>query len=157
MQNTRTPPATLDDQRADWVTDVGEVRYQIYEIATDELLAPGLKSLEVVEFMWTRGGRDYELRPRMGVVENCLESDVGTQHQLQGLFGLEWDVFFKLPAEERWEKSRMTAYGQTKRQATVRLLGQAFQVAAWPDAAHFAVTRQGEYTSLYTPKVSKIA
>lgn len=156
MQNTRIPTASLDDQRADWVADAGEVRYRICEIATDEVLATGLKSREVVEYMWMRAGHDYELRPRMGVGKNCVESDAGTQHQLQAMFGLEWDVFFRQPAEERWEKSRMTAYGQTKREATVRLLGQAFEVAAWPDAADFAVTTHGEYTSSCTTKVSKI-
>lgn len=141
MFATRIPKAeNYDEQMDELIMENDRNRYFIEKRATGQICATGLTRRQVVEFMWMADGGDYELRPRMGTLYDALGNNTGIERQLEGLLGPEWDVYFKKPNEIAWGKSRITAYGPTKRKATIRLLDQAFWIAGWPNDTYFAIS-----------------
>jgi hypothetical protein len=141
MIHSRIPPAADRQDRIDDFVRVDRNRYIVEEAGTNRILAYGLNKWDLMEFVWTYGGRDYRIDPRMGAVVEDAGRDTGTTYQLADLFGLEWDVYFKNDDAQPWRKSRMTAYGARERDAVLNFLKQGFRLDAWAD--YFYVRDQG--------------
>lgn len=136
MLPTRIPTANRVEKENDFIQRIGDGTYSV-EDPSGRILKTGLTKREVVEFTWLSSGRDYDIRPRMGTLYDAYGRDTGEAHQLAGLFGPEWDVFFKASADGAWELSRFTAFGGNHREALVSFLDEAFTRRGW--AAEYIV------------------
>lgn len=135
MLRTKISPASTKEEICEeFIQDVGCRRYVIEDAETQQILATDLTRRQAMEFTWLHGGRDYEIRARMGVVHDDHGIPTQIKHQLFNEFGLEWDVYFKDGPGQQWRKSRITAYGETERLALLDLVDQAFSRQAWSEA-----------------------
>jgi hypothetical protein len=133
MAHTQIPPPRDRQDRIDDFVRQDERRYIVEVARTGKVIGANLSRWELMEFVWTYGGRDYRIEPRIGVVLDDIGRSTGVTYQLADLFGLEWDVYFKNGGDQPWRKSRITAYGPSEREAVLNLLDDGFKKAAWDD------------------------
>lgn len=136
---TKIPPAITKEEREDDLVAGCDGRYEVVHLPTGQVVASRVAAREALEAAWLCGGRDYVLEPRM-VASVAEKGDAkAQQQQAVGVFGPEWDVYFKAQEAEPWQRSGLTAYGVTQREAILALLDEAFRRAAWP--AEFQLRR----------------
>lgn len=141
MPHTRIPPPRhRQDQIDDFVYQDSRL-YFVEEAKTRRILSGTLSQRALMEFLWTHDGRDYRIEPRMGTALDDIGRDTGVSYQVADLFGREWDVYFKNDASQPWRKSRITAYGQSEREAVIDLLNEGFRREAW--SPYFYVRQWG--------------
>ena len=134
MTHTRVPPAASENDRIDdFLAETERDKFIVEEASTRKVLASGLNKRQLMEMMWTYDGRDYFIRPRMGAVLDDVGRDTGGTYHLADMFGPEWDVYFKNGSVEPWRESRITAYGESEREAVLNLLDEGFRRAGWTD------------------------
>lgn len=135
MSRTKIPPAITKEEVAEQlIKDVGALRYVVEDAATRQILATGLTKRQTIDFTWLHDGRDYEIKPRLGILHDDNGMATEITHQLSDAFGIEWDVYFKSGPDQPWRKSRITAYGANERIAILDLVDQGFARQAWSDA-----------------------
>lgn len=129
---TKIPPAVTEAERVDDILVAYSMgRCTVVHLPTRQVVANGVSSREAVEATWIHSGSDYVLRPRM---EEPVDENTGVkarQQQAVGVFGPEWDVYFKTGVAEPWHRSGLTAYGVTEREAMLALFDDAFRRRAW--------------------------
>jgi hypothetical protein len=127
---TKIPAAVTEDERhKDGVSD-SITRYNVVHVPTGEVVAYDVGIREVIEAMWLHSGHDYALRPRLTQPDEGADTNSEPQ-QVIGLFGPEWDVYLKGSVSELWQRSGITAYGITEREAVVNLFEEGFCRGFW--------------------------
>jgi phage repressor protein C with HTH and peptisase S24 domain len=108
-------------------------RYLLIDGQTGETLAANMGPRELMKLVWTLGGRDYRLKPRMNPVANSANRTTGGSSPSVGAGTSEWDVHFKNGAAQPWRKSTITAFGTSEQEAILNALDEGFRRAAWTD------------------------
>jgi len=142
MTHTRVPLAASEKDRIDdFLANTERDKFIVEEACTRKVLASGLNKRQLMELVWTYDGRDYCVRPRMGIVYDDAGRATSTVYHVADMFGPEWDVWFKHGASHPWRESRITAYGASEREAVLNLLDEGFRRAGWSD--YFYVRLEG--------------
>jgi len=70
-------------------------RYLLTNRHTDETLGTNMRPRELIKLVWTVGGRDYHLKPRIDAVLNGANRTIGGSYPAADLRSSEWDLYFK--------------------------------------------------------------